>query len=154
MHPRPDFERRLQAWACLPRRAAPRFYAFQHAVVETRIVRDVTAAAQYRQHWLGKLHRQVARDDVEGGGAACGENDRRPGEESFAIAGERDVVHPPHQVGDDDFVATRVAGDLQPFIAFEAGQRHDLARRDGTRYGERLVVGPRARAASRHTKLD
>ena len=112
----------MQARSRLPRRAAPRFYAFQQAVVETRIVRDVAPAAQNRQHRLGELHRQVAGDDVERSRAARGENNRRTGEESLAIADERDVLYPPHQVGDDDFVAARVAGDLQPFVAFEAGQ--------------------------------
>ena len=70
------------------------------------------------------------------------------------VAGERDVVHAPHQPVDDQLVASRVAGDLQPFVAFDARQRDARAPRDGARDGERLVERPRAGAAFRHAELD
>ena len=89
LHPRPHLERRLQARARLPLAAAARLDACEQALVVAGIVGDVAAAAQDGQDGLGQVHRQLARDDVEGGRAAGRQDDRRAGEQTLAIAGDR-----------------------------------------------------------------
>ena len=63
-------------------------------------------------------------------------------------------MHALHQSVDDDLIASRIARDLQPFVAFDARQRDSLARRNRARDRERLVKRPRAGAAFRHAQLD
>src|SRR5437660_7676815 len=64
LHARPHLERRLQPCTRLPRGAAARLDLLEHAIVEARIVRDVAAAAQNRQHRSRQTQRQFTRDDL------------------------------------------------------------------------------------------
>ena len=64
-------------------------------------------------------------------------------------------LHALHQRADDGRVARRVAGDLQAFVALEARQRDDLARRDrrAPRASASSCVAA-AGAAARHAELE
>ena len=99
--------------------------------VETGVVRDVAAAAQDRQHRPRQTRRQFARDDVERRRSAGGQDDRRA-----RRTGARRRTRARHpctrciSAADHRRVARRIAGDLQPLVALEAGQRDACARGD------------------------